>query len=74
MWTVENLLTYNRSFGRHTIGVLLGHSAISSRYYTTTASVQGFPTDTIYELSGASLTPRPKATRRHTPCRPSSAA
>ena len=57
MWTVENLLTYDRSFGRHTIGVLLGHSAISSRYYTTTASVQGFPTDTIYELSGASLNP-----------------
>lgn len=60
MWTVENLLTYDRSFGRHTIGVLLGHSAISSRYYTTTASVQGFPTDTIYELSGASLNPSAK--------------
>ncbi|MDE7123555.1 MAG: TonB-dependent receptor, partial [Alistipes sp.] len=52
MWTNENLLTYNKQFGRHTVGVLLGHSAIESRYNTTTASKQAFPTENIYELNG----------------------
>lgn len=52
MWTNENLLTYNKQFGRHTVGVLLGHSAIELRYNTTTASKQAFPTENIYELNG----------------------
>lgn len=57
MWTVENLLTYDRSFGRHTFGVLIGHSAIKSLYYQTTAGKAKFPTDTIFELDGGSINP-----------------
>ncbi len=57
MWTNENMLTYNKQFGRHTVGALLGHSAIESRYNTSTASKQGFPTENIYELNGGTDKP-----------------
>lgn len=50
--TNENLLTYNKEFGRHTLGVLLGHSIIMSRSRSTSASIQGFPTENIFELNG----------------------
>lgn len=56
-WTNENLLTFKRMFGKHDLGVLLGHSIIGSRYYTDTAAIQGFPTENIYELSGGTLNP-----------------
>lgn len=56
-WTLENLLTYNKDFGPNSINVLAGHSAIGSRYNTTTAGIQGFPTDNIYELNGGTVNP-----------------
>ena len=56
-WTNENLLTFKRMFGKHDLSLLLGHSIIGSRYYTDTASIQGFPTENIYELSGGTLNP-----------------
>lgn len=56
-WTNENILTYNKDFGAHNLSVLLGHSVISSYWRTTTASIQGFPTETIYELSGGTINP-----------------
>lgn len=56
-WTNENLLTYNKEVNSHVFNVLLGHSVIGSRYYTTTASIQGFPTENIYELNGGTINP-----------------
>lgn len=56
-WTNENILTYNKDFGLHRVNVLLGHSVIGSRNYTTRASKEGFPTETIYELDGGSKNP-----------------
>lgn len=57
-WTIENLLTYNKTFAeKHSVNVLLGHSALSNRWYNTTAGKQGFPTDNIYELSGGTINP-----------------
>ena len=56
-WTNENLLTYNKQFDKHSINVLLGHSVIGSRFYKTTASIQGFPTENIYELKGGTINP-----------------
>ena len=56
-WTIENILTYNKNFGAHDLGVLIGHSAIGSAWHTTTASKQGFPTETIYELDGGTVNP-----------------
>lgn len=48
----ENILTYNENFGRHTIGLLLGHSVQQTRYEQTLSSRQGFPTDNIFQLNG----------------------
>lgn len=56
-WANENLLTYDQTFGDHTIGVLLGHSILGNQVYITQASKQGFPTETIYELNGGTLNP-----------------
>lgn len=56
-WKNENLLTYNNTFGKHTVGVLLGHSVISSSHRETSASIEGFPTENIYELVGGTLNP-----------------
>ncbi len=46
-WTVENMLTYNRTFGQHTIDALLGYSAqkCSNEYNQLTAT--DFPSDDI---------------------------
>ena len=35
----------------------MGHSVIGSRFYKTTASIQGFPTENIYELKGGTINP-----------------
>lgn len=55
--TNENIFTYNKTFGKHTINALLGHSIIISRYNYSYANIQGFPTETIYELSGGTKNP-----------------
>lgn len=54
-WTNENILTYDKKFGLHNLNVLLGHSLISYTRYTTTAGIEGFPTENIYEMDGGSI-------------------
>ena len=39
-WQVENVLTYNKTFGKHTVGALLGQSAIRSHSSNVGASRQ----------------------------------
>ena len=55
--TNENILTYDKKFGQHSLNVLLGHSIISYKSSTTTAGREGFPTENIYELDGGSKNP-----------------
>lgn len=56
-WTNENILTYNKKFGLHSLNVLAGHSLLSYSRSTTTAGKEGFPTENIYELDGGSKNP-----------------
>lgn len=56
-WINENILSYNKKFGDHQLGVLLGHSIQENRYDVDTSSKQGFPTDAIYELNGGTQNP-----------------
>lgn len=56
-WTLENILTYNKSFGAHSVSLLAGHSVISSEWRKSTAGKAGFPTNNIYELSGGTKNP-----------------
>ena len=55
--TNENILTYDKKFGQHSLNVLLGHSVITYKSSTTTAGIEGFPTENIYELNGGSKNP-----------------
>ncbi len=48
----ENILTYDNTFGKHTIGILLGHSIMGSKSYSVSAKNKGFATENIYELNG----------------------
>lgn len=64
-WTNENLLTYNKQFNEHNISVLLGHSIIGSRYYTTTAAIQGFPTEISMNSMVVQLIRVPKEIRKN---------
>ena len=44
-WAVENLLTYDRAFGKHNINVVGMYSAEQTTYESTGASAQGIPAD-----------------------------
>lgn len=53
----ENILTYTNRIGKHEFSILLGHSIQGKRWDSNTASIQDFPTENIYELSGGSQNP-----------------
>jgi len=57
MWTNENILTYNKKIGDHTLGIIAGHSAIGYKYSTTSASISNFATNTLYELDAGTENP-----------------
>jgi TonB-linked SusC/RagA family outer membrane protein len=42
-WLIENTLTYDNTFGDHSVKVLLGQSAQSYKYYAFSANAQGVP-------------------------------
>ncbi|OUJ75646.1 SusC/RagA family TonB-linked outer membrane protein [Hymenobacter crusticola] len=46
-YTVENLLFYNRSFGKHHFDLTALYSAQENRYFTTTETATGFINDQI---------------------------
>lgn len=50
-WT--NLLSYNKTFGKNTIGVMLGEESYSRHVTGMSASREGFPFGGLYELSSA---------------------
>jgi len=52
-WTVINRLNYNRTFGKHTVGGLLGLEANSKDYTTIGVSGYGFINDEIQDVSYA---------------------
>ena len=53
-YTVNNLLTYNKPFGDHTLTVLLGQEAYSTHYKNLSASKRGFPFNGLTEINAAS--------------------
>ena len=44
-WAIENLLSYDRAFGKHNINVVGMYSAEETTYESTGASAQGIPAD-----------------------------
>lgn len=50
--TFNQLLSYNRSFGRHNVDFLAGHEFYDYNYQTLSAGKTGSAGDNIYELEG----------------------
>lgn len=57
-WTIENLMTYDRSFGKHTINAVALYSAEQNKYSFSSASAKSIPVESFqfYNL-GASTDP-----------------
>lgn len=52
-WTIENMLSYDKSFGDHTIGALLGYTAQKYNYEWGNLSGTDFPDDDISWIDAA---------------------
>ena len=52
-YTFNQLLNYNRTFGKHTLDVLLGHEFYGYENQFLEAERQGFPLGGIYDLASA---------------------
>ena len=53
-YTINNLLTYNKTFGDHTINALLGQEAYARDTKALSASKRGFPFNGLTEINSAS--------------------
>jgi TonB-linked SusC/RagA family outer membrane protein len=53
-YTLNNLLTYNKNFGDHTVSVLAGQEAYAMQYKYLAASKRGFPFGGLTEIGSAS--------------------
>ncbi|WP_302026782.1 SusC/RagA family TonB-linked outer membrane protein [Parabacteroides johnsonii] len=54
-YTVNNLLTYEKSFGDHSLSVLLGQEAYSLKFKLLSASKQGLPFPGVTEIGSAAV-------------------
>jgi len=52
-YTFNNILTYDQTFGKHSVNVMAGQEAYRYQYNTLSASREGFPLGGLYELSAA---------------------
>jgi len=50
-WIWENTLSYNKTFGNHSINVLAGYSAQKNYYEGSNLTATGFPNDMVHTLN-----------------------
>lgn len=55
-WNIENMLTFDRTFGKHTVGAMVGHSAQKYRREWANISGSEFPDDQIEWITNALTT------------------
>lgn len=53
-YTLNNLLTYNKAFGEHSITALVGQEVYSTNFRSLSASKRGFPFNGLTEIDAAS--------------------
>ncbi len=63
-WTWQNTLTYDKTFGKHSINALLGQSAEKQNYYVISAAATGWTYENLTTLNLAS-TPTTASTSRN---------
>ncbi|GAB4023547.1 SusC/RagA family TonB-linked outer membrane protein [Spirosoma koreense] len=54
-WLVENTLTYNRSFGQHTLSGLAGFTSQKDRRVANELTATNFPNDLVYTLNAGQV-------------------
>ena len=54
-YTINNLLTFEKTFGDHSLSVLLGQEAYSMQYKKLSASKRGFPFPGVEEIGSAAV-------------------
>ena len=54
-YTINNLVTYEKSFGDHSLSVLLGQEAYALEYKLLSAEKQGFPFPGVTEIGSAAV-------------------
>lgn len=54
-YTINNLLTYEKSFGDHTLSALVGQEAYAVKFKSLSASKRGFPFPGITEIGAAAV-------------------
>ena len=57
-WTIQNTLTYDKSFNDHHINALLGQAATEQNYFRVRADATGYPYETIETLNVATTPTR----------------
>ncbi|MCW5928396.1 MAG: TonB-dependent receptor [Chitinophagaceae bacterium] len=55
-WNWSQMLDYNRTFGKHTVGLMLTHEAQESRWKNVSSSRTGFLTNDILDLNAGDET------------------
>lgn len=55
-WNIENMLTFNRTFGAHTVGALVGYSSQKYRWEEAKIAGSEFPDDEIEWITNALTT------------------
>ena len=56
-WLWDNTFTYDKTFGKHKLGIMAGTSAQENRYNYMNGSIQSFASDQINQLSNGLLLP-----------------
>ncbi|MGM9726643.1 MAG: SusC/RagA family TonB-linked outer membrane protein [Prevotella sp.] len=57
-WQLKNYITYNRSFGKHSVTAMLGQECWESRYEYTSIFNTGLPSDEVHNPALGSGTPQ----------------
>jgi TonB-linked SusC/RagA family outer membrane protein len=57
-WLWDNTLTYDKTFGKHKLGIMAGTSAQENRYNYMNGSVQSFASNVTQQLSNGILLPK----------------
>jgi len=57
-WLWDNTITYDKVFGKHKLGVMVGTSAQENRYNYMNGSIQSFASDVTQQLNNGILLPK----------------
>ncbi len=63
VWLWENTVTYNKQFGKHNVGAMVGHTMQESDYNFTDDIAKGYTSDKIPTLTGSTIREKQEVTK-----------